>query len=252
MRQVFDGWGVASKRKVSVHARSSYDILSAPVATDEYISYVEGLLFICHHSFPRYTIGGVFFMQLCTKNAFRFKEQLGCIHSVQGICLGGLFVSLYVVLSLFNIRFSEILEFRLAFLALAAAAFYGGPLMGMTVGIAGDVISFFVTPQSAPFFPGFTLTYAVMGFLFGIFLYRAKITPGRALIGGLTEFTISCTLSTLWLHLMYGMPWQYLLTIRLVKNTIALGVYTVLLYVFLNAFSRILGAAGTASKPVRS
>ena len=93
-------------------------------------------------------------MQLCTKNAFRFKEQLGCIHSVQGICLGGLFVSLYVVLSLFNIRFSEILEFRLAFLALAAAAFYGGPIMGMTVGIAGDVISFFVTPQSAPFFPG--------------------------------------------------------------------------------------------------
>ena len=45
MRQVFDGWGVASKRKVSVHARSSYDILSAPVATDEYISCVEGLLF---------------------------------------------------------------------------------------------------------------------------------------------------------------------------------------------------------------
>ena len=76
----------------------------------------------------------VFGSPLCSKNAFRFKEQLGCIHSVQGICLGGLFVSLYVVLSLFNIRFSEILEFRLAFLALAAAAFYGGPLMGMTVG----------------------------------------------------------------------------------------------------------------------
>lgn len=45
MRQVFDGWGVASKRKVSVIYGSSYDILSAPVATDEYISCVEGLLF---------------------------------------------------------------------------------------------------------------------------------------------------------------------------------------------------------------
>lgn len=191
-------------------------------------------------------------MQLCSKNAFHFKEQLKSIHSVQGICLGGLFVSLYVVLSLFNIRFSEILEFRLAFLALAAAAFYGGPLIGMTVGIAGDVISFFVTPQSAPFFPGFTLTYAVMGFLFGMFLYRTKITPGRAFLGGLTEFVISCTLSTFWLHLMYGMEWQYLLTIRLVKNTIALGVYTVLIYVFLNAFSRILGAGRASAKPIRS
>ena len=191
-------------------------------------------------------------MQLCSKNAFHFKEQLGRIHSVQGICLGGLFVSLYVVLSLFNIRFSEILEFRLAFLALTAAAFYGGPLMGMTVGIAGDVISFFVTPQSAPFFPGFTLTYAIMGFLFGMFLYRTKITPGRALLGGLTEFVISCTLSTFWLHLMYGMDWQYLLTIRLMKNTIALGVYTILLYVFLNAFSKVLVAGRASAKPIRS
>ncbi|MCI8374111.1 MAG: folate family ECF transporter S component [Lachnospiraceae bacterium] len=188
-------------------------------------------------------------MQLCSKSAFHFKEQLRSIHSVQGICLGGLFVSLYVVLSLFNIRFSEILEFRLAFLSLAAAAFYGGPLMGMTVGIAGDVISFFVTPQSAPFFPGFTLTYALMGFLFGIFLYRTKITPGRALLGGLTEFSLSCTLSTFWLHLMYGMDWQYLLTIRLIKNTIALGVYTILIYVFLNAFSRVLGASKAFAKP---
>lgn len=191
-------------------------------------------------------------MQLCSKNAFHFKEQLGRIHSVQGICLGGLFVSLYVVLSLFNIRFSEILEFRLAFLALAAAAFYGGPLMGMTVGIAGDVISFFVTPQSAPFFPGFTLTYALMGFLFGMFLYHSRIILGRALVGGLTEFTLSCTLSTLWLHLMYGMDWQYLLTIRLMKNTIALGVYTILLYVFLNAFSRVLAAGRASAKPIRS
>ena len=191
-------------------------------------------------------------MQFCSKNAFHFREQLKNIRSIQGICLGGLFVAVYVVLSLFNIRFSEILEFRLAFLALAAAAFYGGPIMGMTVGIAGDVISFFVTPQSAPFFPGFTMTYALMSFLFGILLYRTKITPGRALLGGLTEFLISCTLSTFWLHLMYGVEWKYLLTIRLLKNTISLGVYTVLIYVFLNAFSRVLGTAETSTKPVRS
>lgn len=43
MRQVFDGWGVASKRKGRASdfdsELESYDILSAPVATDEYISY---------------------------------------------------------------------------------------------------------------------------------------------------------------------------------------------------------------------
>lgn len=182
-------------------------------------------------------------MQLFSRDAFQFRGQLKAIRNIHSICLGGLFVSAYVVLSLFNIRFSEFLEFRIAFLALAAAAFYGGPVMGMTVGIAGDVISFFVTPQSAPFFPGFTLTYAVLGFLFGLILYHTRITPLRALFAGLAEFLVSCTLSTFWLHLMYGMEWKYLLTIRLVKNTISLGVYSVLLFVFLTAFSRVLAAS---------
>ena len=45
MRQVFAGWGVAAKRKVEFLTRS-YDILSAPVATDEYISCVEESGFI--------------------------------------------------------------------------------------------------------------------------------------------------------------------------------------------------------------
>ena len=187
-------------------------------------------------------------MQFCSKEAFRLRAQLQDMRNIQSICLGGLFVAAYVVLSLFNIRFSEFLEFRLAFLALSAAAFYGGPVMGMTVGIAGDVISYFVMPQSAPFFPGFTLTYAVLGFLFGLILYRSRITPLRAFAAGLAEFFISCTLTTFWLHLMYGMDWKYLLTIRIVKNASSLGVYSVLLFVFLSAFSRILASGRMSGK----
>ncbi len=187
-------------------------------------------------------------MQFFSKDAFKFKQQLKNIRSVQSICLCGLFVASYVALSMFNIRFSEFLEFRIAFLSLALAGFYGGPVMGMSVGIAGDVVSFFVVPQSAPFFPGFTLTYAILGFLFGMILYRSRITPGRALLAGLAEFTVSCTLTTLWLHLMYGMAWKYLFTIRLAKNSISLVVYTILLFIFLKAFSRVISSAHLPAK----
>ncbi len=188
-------------------------------------------------------------MQLCSKEAFQLRRQLQEMRNIHSICLGGLFVAAYIVLSLFNIRFSEFLEFRLAFLALAAAAFYGGPVMGMAVGIAGDVISYFVMPQSGPFFPGFTLTYAILGFLFGLLLSRSRITPFRAFAAGLAEFFISCTLTTFWLHLMYGMDWKYLLTIRIVKNLISLGVYSILLFVFLTAFSKILASGRISGKP---
>ena len=166
-------------------------------------------------------------MQLFSKDAFAFREQFQNLKKVQSICLCGLFVAAYVALSFFSIKMTEFLEFRFAFLALAA-------------GLTGDVISFFAAPQTGPFFPGFTISYALLGFLFGMILYRSRITPLRAFAAGLAEFIIACTLNTLWLHFMYGMEWEYLFTIRLIKNAVSLGVNTVLLFVFMKAFSRII------------
>ena len=100
-------------------------------------------------------------MQLFSKDAFAFREQFQNLKKVQSICLCGLFVAAYVALSFFSIKMTEFLEFRFAFLALVAAAAYGGPVMGMAAGLTGDVISFFAAPQTGPFFPGFTISYAL-------------------------------------------------------------------------------------------
>ena len=61
-------------------------------------------------------------MQLFSKDAFAFREQFQNLKKVQSICLCGLFVAAYVALSFFSIKMTEFLEFRFAFLALAAAA----------------------------------------------------------------------------------------------------------------------------------
>ena len=51
---------------------------------------------------------------------------------------------------------------------------------------------------------------------------------------------------------MFGMEWKYLFTIRLVKNVISLGVNAILLYIFMKAFSRILGSLLAPAKASRS
>ena len=185
-------------------------------------------------------------MHLFSRDALSFGRQLRDLKKVQNICLCGLFIAAYVVLSFFSIKMTQYLEFRFAFLALAAAAAYGGPMMGMIAGIAGDIVSCFVTPQSGAFFPGFTLSYALLGFLFGLILYRTKPSVPRAFAASFAEFTVASTLNTLWLHFMYGMEWQYLFTIRLVKNVIALGVDFVMLFVFMKAFTKILAGIPAA------
>lgn len=179
-------------------------------------------------------------MHLFSKDAFAFREQLRSLKKARNLCVCGLFVAAYVALSFFSIKMTEFLEFRFAFLALAAAAAFGGPVMGMTAGLTGDVISFFAAPQTGPFFPGFTISYTLLGFLFGMILYRSRITPLRAFAAGFAEYAVACSLNTVWLHFMYGMEWEYLFTIRLIKSTLSLGVNTILLFVFMKAFSRIL------------
>ena len=190
-------------------------------------------------------------MKLFSKDAFAFREQFHNLKKIQSLCICGLLVAAYVALSFFSIKMTEFLEFRFAFLALAAAAAYGGPVMGLTAGLAGDVISFFAAPQTGPFFPGFTISYAILGFLFGLILYRSRITPLRAFGAGIAEFIIACTLNTIWLHFMSGMEWKYLFTIRLMKNAVSLCVNTVLLYIFMRAFSRVLANVSPALKSSR-
>ena len=48
--------------------------------------------------------------------------------------------------------------------------------------------------------------------------------------------------------MMYGIDGQYLMTLRIVKKAISLGVYSVLLFVFLSAFSRILASGRMSGK----
>ena len=191
-------------------------------------------------------------MQFFSKDALAFRDQFNNLRKVQSICLCGLFVAAYVALSFFNLKLTPYLEFRFAFLTLAAAAAYGGPVMGMTAGIAGDVVSFFAAPQTGPFFPGFTLSYAILGFAFGLILYRSKVTPVRIFVATFFEFVEACTLNTLWLHFMYGMEWKYLFTIRLVKCIVSLGINTVLLFIFMKAFSKIISSVLTPASVSRS
>lgn len=76
------------------------------------------------------------------------------------------FIALYIVLYYCNIKITPSIEFRPGYLAIAAAAMYGVPLMGMVVGCMGDIISMLVTGgQGSSFFFGFYLQLCFNGII---------------------------------------------------------------------------------------
>lgn len=178
---------------------------------------------------------------LFSKEALDLQRQLCDLRKTRSLCMCGLLIALYVILSLCNIHITDTLEIRIGFLAFVAAGMAGGPVMGFTVGFIGDMLNCLV--RGFAYFPGFSFSYALTGAFFGLILYYSKVSRLRAASCALVEYLVSITLTSAWLYLMYGTPLQVLLTSRMIKCTISLFVNAVIIYVFIEAFQKILRAA---------
>lgn len=196
-------------------------------------------------SHPAFHLWRCIFMQI-SKEALDFRSQFRNLRKTQNLCMCGLLIALYIVLSLCNIRITDTLEIRIGFLAFIAAAMTGGPVMGFAVGFLGDMLNSLV--RGFAYFPGFSFSYALTGAIFGLILYRAKMSKLRAACCAFAEYLISISLTSAWLYLMYGTPLQVLLTSRLIKCTLNFFVNIIIIYVFIEAFQKILRVAFPARK----
>lgn len=185
-------------------------------------------------------------MQLFSKKAFDFKGQAVVFKDLRALVLCGLFMALYVAISTFNIRITPTLEIRFGPIILAVSGFYGGPIMGALVGAAGDLLSYLAGGSaSGAFFPGFTFSYALIGFMCGMVLYGQKITAFRGFLASMVEFLVSVFITTYWLVLMYSNGQNYVerLITRLPKCLSLLVVDTVLIFVIARAFQEAVTRA---------
>ena len=102
----------------------------------------------------------------------------------------------------------------------------------MSGGIA-DIIKYLLKPDGA-FFPGFTLNEMLVGFIYGLFFYCRKIdlpkTVGARLI---VTIGINLTLTPLWLSIMYGNAYKFMVPARLLKNIAMIPIDIFLLYTVL-------------------
>lgn len=129
-------------------------------------------------------------------------------------------VALEVVLSRFCSIATQFGKIGVAFLPLAVCAMLFGPWWSCIAGGLADFIGAILFPIG-PYFPGFTLSNALIGLLFGLFLHKRfsgwkHIVP--AVLFG--NFGVSLFLSTLWLKLLFDSPYLGLLPTRLIQSCI--------------------------------
>lgn len=89
-------------------------------------------------------------------------------------------IAMYFVLDRFAAINLLTNQYKLSFIAVIFAAVFLGPAYAAAVGGLGDLLSAIIMP-TGPYFPGFTVVAALVGLMFGMFLYK-KITYPRIIL----------------------------------------------------------------------
>ncbi len=165
------------------------------------------------------------------------KKAVFSKNEVVRLVICGMLVALDVVLT--RIGSVNLWDRRIgfSFVAVALAAYLYGPLGGALVHGLADAIGAILFPTGA-YFPGFTLTAAAIGAIFGLCFYR-NTRLWRLAIGVVAaQLVCSIALNTLWISLTNHTPFVALLPGRLLQAAVMTPVQLIVVPLILKAFER--------------
>ena len=148
---------------------------------------------------------------------FKFKLDTKALVTI------ALLVAMEVVLSRFLSISAWNIKIGFSFLPIVIGAILYGPIGGGLIGALGDLLGATLFPIGA-YFPGFTLTAFLTGFVFGLFLYKSQSIPrivGAVLVN---QCILSLCLNTLWISILYGSPYGPLFITRITQTLILIAV----------------------------
>lgn len=169
----------------------------------------------------------------------RWLGSLAELRSLRNVVFCGLMAAIAVALGyVTSIQLGPYIKVGFSGYPNQVVACFFGPAVGAIFGAALDVLKWFVKPTGA-FFPGFTISAALGGIIYGFAFYKKKITVVRVFVAHLiVTIFVNIILNTLWLTMFYDQAVMAILPMRVIKNACMLPVDTFLTYTILKAMER--------------
>lgn len=132
--------------------------------------------------------------------------ELKNVYSLAGIAM---LLALRVVLGCFGNStlafFGNNVKLSGAFLPIAITGAMFGPVPAALVGAFGDIISLLIVPTGGAYFPGFTISGILTGFIYGFALYKSNVSVARVIIAWIINaITVEIFITAYWLYLING------------------------------------------------
>jgi len=124
---------------------------------------------------------------------------------------------------------TPLMKIGFGFAAVAMSAMLFGPLWAMLTAALGDLLGSVLFPVG-PFFPGFTLTAALTGLIFGLCLYNKRRSKRWPIIAaGLNCLFVTLVANTAMIAYISGNDFGLLFTTRIVQFFVMFPVQSVVL-----------------------
>ena len=139
--------------------------------------------------------------------------------SAQLITHIAMLVALEIVLNRFAAINTQYLKIAFNFIPIVVCAIIYGPLWAAVTWSIADIIgAVFLNTVGGAYFPGFTVTLALAGMVYGFFLHRKTVKPWHIIAAVLIySLILSYLLNTIWISMVYGTPMAVLFVSRLVQ-----------------------------------
>ena len=148
------------------------------------------------------------------------------------LAVTAIMIALEIVLSRFlSIQLYNI-KIGFAFIPIMLVSYLFGPIYGLIAASISDVIGAVLFPFGA-YFPGFTFSAALVGLVYGLFLYKKCTVPRIIAAVLIRKVVIGQLIDTLWISMLYGTPYKELFITRLAQTALMVVVEFVVAFVFL-------------------
>lgn len=169
------------------------------------------------------------------------------LKNVRSLTAVSMLLAIQIILGLFTIPVSNSIHITFDYVPLCLTSILFGPVPAMLTGALSDLIVFLIKP-TGPFNPGFTLSAALSGLIYSLFLYRSENAGiGKFALARLSVVLIcNICLNSCLLIALYGQGAFAWIPGRILKNAIEYPVSLLLLC----SLTRILPAssAGQSGK----
>lgn len=146
-------------------------------------------------------------------------------------------LAMLIILSRFLSIKTPIMKISFAFVPTMLCAIWLGPKWTVLLNVLGDIIGATLFP-TGPYFVGYTISTAIAGLIYGIFLYKKQEDSYTAkqfilrliLSTTLVAVIVNMGLNTLWSSIMTGKAFMVLFATRVVKQIIMIPIHVVVIF----------------------